>query len=55
MLLVMHVAYLAVVGVFLARTQQSQPLLFATMAAGSILVGALPLKTGIHSLKRMEF
>lgn len=55
MLLMMHLAYLAVVGVFLALTPQSQPLVFATMAAGSLLVGAFPLRIGINSLKRMEF
>ena len=55
MLLVMHLAYLAVVGILLALSQQSPPLIFATMAAGSVLAGAIPLKVGINSLKRMEF
>ncbi len=55
MLLIFHLAYLAVVGAFLALTPQSQPLAFATMAAGSLLAGAIPLKMGINSLKKMEF
>jgi ABC-2 type transport system permease protein len=55
MLLVSHLAYLAVIGGFLVLSKEPQWLIFWTLAAGSIFVSALPLKVGVSSMERMEF
>lgn len=55
LLLVIHLCYLALIGVFLMANNLSQMFVFITIAAGSLLVGTLPLKLGVNALKRMEF
>jgi len=55
LLLVFHLGYLALIGCFLAFTKEPQPLVFLTVAAGSLLAGTLPLRSGIRALKKMEF
>ena len=55
MLLMAHLAYLTVIGAFLMVTHKPQGLVFATMAAASLLVGTIPLKMGVNALQRMEF
>ncbi len=55
MLLVTHLAYLAVVGVFLMKSQDPHWVLFIGVAAISLFVAGLPLKMGVSALERMEF
>ncbi len=55
MLLVTHLSYLAVIGIFLLLSHEHQGIIFLTMAAASLLIGTIPLKIGVHALKRMEF
>ena len=55
MLLMAHLAYLALIGVFLILSREPHGLVFATIAAASLLVGTIPLKIGVNALERMEF
>jgi ABC-2 type transport system permease protein len=54
-LLVSHLAYLAVIGAFLILSKDPQWLIFWTLAAGSLLAGALPIQMGIRAMQKMEF
>ncbi|HTL46707.1 MAG TPA: hypothetical protein VL688_01455 [Verrucomicrobiae bacterium] len=54
-LLVSHLAYLALVGTFLMLSREAHAVVFLTAAAGSLLIGTLPLYWGMASLKKMEF
>ncbi len=55
LLLLCHLGYLIVVGLFLFRAPESYGIAFWIVAAGSVLAGMLPLRLGITALKRMEF
>jgi ABC-2 type transport system permease protein len=55
MLLVCHLVYLTLVGAFLVVSRDPKPIVFITMAMGSLLVGFIPLKLGSKALERMEF
>lgn len=54
-LLLSHLAYLAMIGVFLALSKEPQWLVFWTVAALSLLIGMFPLKLGMKKLSRIEF
>jgi len=54
-LLMTHLIYLTIIGVFLLLSKESHVTIFGTLAAGSLLIGALSLKIGIRALKNMEF
>ncbi|MDP3920975.1 MAG: hypothetical protein Q8R76_09260 [Candidatus Omnitrophota bacterium] len=55
LLLVVHLTYLAVIGLFLMLTSDPHALIFVTVAMGSILAGVYPIKLGRAALKKMEF
>lgn len=55
LLLASHLAYLVIIGLFLMLAKEPHWLVFLTVAAGSLLVGMLPLKFGLNALKQMEF
>ncbi len=54
-LLVTHLAYLAAIGAFLVLCKEPRLLLLGFVAAGSLLVSAVPMKFGASSMERMEF
>lgn len=55
LLLISHLTYLALIGVFLFFSKEPHGIVFLTVAAGSLLVGALPLYTGMRALQKTEF
>ncbi len=55
MLLLSHMSYLALIGALLFISKDPAPVVFVMMAAISVLAGAIPLKLGVRSIKRMEF
>jgi len=54
-LLLSHLAYLAMIGAFLALSKEPQWMVFWTVAALSILIGMFPMKLGMKKLSRIEF
>lgn len=54
-LLISHLSYLAFVGVFLALQKIPPAAAFWIIATASLLIGVIPLKVGINSLKKLEF
>ena len=54
-LLVLHLLYLALIGLFLISAQRPHWLIFLTVAFASLLIGMIPLKMGASALERMEF
>ncbi len=55
MLLLSHLAYLAMIGAFLFISKDPRWLVFLMMAALSLLAGLIPIKAGINAMKRLEF
>lgn len=55
MLLVSHMAYLTGIGAFLFLSKNSTELVLFAAAASSMLAGAIPLKIGLESLKKLEY
>lgn len=54
MLLVCHLGYLAGVGTFLFISKNPTELVLFGAAASSLLVGAFPLKMGLHAMEKLE-
>lgn len=55
MLLMAHLSYLALIGIFLMLSKEPGWPMLTTVAAGSLLAGIVPIRMGIHALKKMEF
>ena len=55
LLLISHLSYLALIGAFLFLSKEPHGIIFLTVAAGSLLVGALPLYMGMRTLQKTEF
>ncbi len=56
MLLVFHLSYLALIGLYLLRAHgNSQPIIAVFVAGLSILTAMVPMKAGINALRKMEF
>ncbi len=55
LLLTAHLSYLALVGFFLAFSQEPRMLTFVLAALGSLITGFVPMQAGIHQLKRRDF
>lgn len=55
MLLITHLSYLAMVGIFLAFSKETNMPAFCLMAGASLLAGFLPLRIGARSMEKMEF
>lgn len=55
LLLIAHLGYLALIGLFLMYSQNPHWLILGFVAAFSLLVGTVPLKMGIRNLRRIEY
>ncbi len=55
LLLTAHLSYLALIGFFLAFSQEPRMLTFVLAALGSLITGFVPIQAGIHQLKKRDF
>ena len=55
MLLIAHLSYLTVIGIFLVMSRDPGWIIFLTMSTASLLIGVIPIKIGSMALRKMEF
>lgn len=53
--LVSHLSYLTLIGLFLIYSKEAHSFIFCIVGALSLLIGMLPIRMGMSALRRMEF